>query len=80
MTSDNSSNLQQNSILGLLGAMVALQGWGAVHPDQIDNSVKQHSEEIQALREHQPELKFSIRLLAANVERLTEAIEQAGTP
>ena len=80
MTSDNASKLQQNSILGLLGAMVALQGWGAVHPDQIDNSVKQHSEEIQALREHQAELKFSIRLLAANVERLTEAIAQAGTP
>ena len=80
MTSDNSSKLQQNSILGLLGAMVALQGWGAVHPDQIDNSGKQHSEEIQALREHQAELKFSIRLLAANVERLTEALAQAGTP
>ncbi len=80
MTSENGSKIQQHSILGLLGAMVALQGWGAVHPDQIDNAVKQHSEEIQALREHQAELKFSIRLLAANVQRLTEAIEKAHEP
>ena len=47
MTSENGSKIQQHSILGLLGAMVALQGWGAVHPDAVDNAVKKHSEEIQ---------------------------------
>ena len=80
MTSENGSKIQQHSILGLLGAMVALQGLGAVHPDAVDNAVKKHSEEIQELREQQSELKFSIRLLAANVQRLTEAIEKAHEP
>ena len=77
MTDPSPNKLQQNSILGLLGALVALQGWGAVHPQQIDQNVKEQGEEIQALREHQAELRFSIKMLAENVRRLTEVIEKA---
>ena len=77
MTAPSPNKLQQNSILGLLGALVALQGWGAVHPQQIDQNVKAQGEEIQALREHQAELRFSIKMLAENVRRLTEVIEKA---
>ena len=77
MTDPAQNKLQQNSILGLLGALVALQGWGAVHPQQIDQNVKAQGEEIQALREHQAELRFSIKTLADNVRRLTEVIEKA---
>ena len=77
MPDPSPNKLQQNSILGLLGALVALQGWGAVHPQQIDQNVKAQGEEIQALREHQSELRFSIKMLAENVRQLTEVIEKA---
>ena len=77
MTDPSTNKLQQNSCLGLLGALVALQGWGAVHPQQIDQNVKAQGEEIQALREHQSELRFSIKMLAENVRQLTEVIEKA---
>ena len=77
MTDPTQNKLQQNSILGLLGALVALQGWGAVHPQQIAQNVKAQGEEIQALREHQSELRFSIKMLAENVRQLTEVIEKA---
>ena len=77
MTDPSPNKLQQNSILVLLGALVALQGWGAVHPQQIDQNVKAQGEELQALREHQAELRFSIKMLAENVRRLTEVIEKA---
>ena len=77
MTDPSPNKLQQNSILGLLGALVALQGWGAVHPQQIDQNVRAQGEEIQALREHQSELRFSIKMLAENVRQLTEVIEKA---
>ena len=77
MTDPSQNKLQQNSILGLLGALVALQGWGAVHPQQIDKNVRAQGEEIQALREHQSELRFSIKMLAENVRQLTEVIEKA---
>ncbi len=77
MTDPTQNKLQQNSILGLLGALVALQGWGAVHPQQIEQTVKAQGEAIAALREHQSELRFSIQMLAENVRRLTEVIEKA---
>ena len=77
MTAPSQNKLQQNSILGLLGALGALQGWGAVHPQQIDQNVRAQGEEIQALREHQSELRFSIKMLAENVRQLTEVIEKA---
>ena len=77
MTDPSQNKLQQNSILGLLGARVALQGGGAVHPQQIDQNVRAQGEEIQALREHQSELRFSIKMLAENVRQLTEVIEKA---
>ena len=77
MTDAPQNKLQQNSILGLLGALVALQGWGAVHPQQIEQTVKAQGEEIAALREHQSELRFSIKMLAENVRRLTDVIEKA---
>ena len=77
MSEPSPNKLQQNSILGLLGALVALQGWGAVHPQQIDQNVRAQGEEIQALREHQSELRFSIKMLAENVRQLTEVIEKA---
>ena len=77
MTDPTPNKLQQNSILGMLGALVALQGWGAVHPDEMRQTVKQQGEEIAALREHQSELRFSIKMLAENVRRLTEVIEKA---
>ena len=77
MTDPTPNKLQQNSILGMLGALVALQGWGVVHPDEMRQTVKQQGEEIAALREHQSELRFSIKMLAENVRRLTEVIEKA---
>ncbi len=77
MTDPSPNKLQQNSILGLLGALVALQGWGGVHPDEMRQTVKQQGEEVAALREHQSELRFSIKMLAENVRRLTEVIEKA---
>lgn len=77
MTDPTQNKLQQNSILGMLGALVALQGWGAVHPEQIDQNVRAQGEEIQALREHQSELRFSIKMLAENVRQLTEVIQKA---
>ena len=77
MTDPSQNKLQQNSILGMLGALVALQGWGAVHPEQIDQNVRAQGLEIQALKEHQSELRFSIKMLAENVRRLTEVIEKA---
>ncbi len=77
MTTD-ATKLQQHGILGLLTAILAVSGWGVVQPsDAIDAALKSQGAEIQALRERQAELRFSITLLAENVRRLTQAIEKA---
>ena len=75
MTTD-ASKIQQHGIIGLLTAILAVSGWGAVKPDDVDRALSAHGEEIQALREHQSELRFSIKMLAENVRRLTDVIEQ----
>lgn len=75
MTTDN--RLTQHGVIGLLTAILAVQGWSTVKPETIDESVKKQGEEIAALRERQTELRFSIQLLAENVKRLTEAIDKS---
>tara|TARA_B100001123_G_scaffold231007_1_gene259677 strand:+ start:364 stop:597 length:234 start_codon:yes stop_codon:yes gene_type:complete len=74
----NSENkLTQHGVIGLLTAILAVQGWSTVKPDDIHKSVVEHGKEIEALREDQAELRFSIRLLAENVRSLTEAVEKS---
>ena len=46
-------------------------------PDDIHKSVVEHGKEIEALREDQAELRFSIRLLAENVRSLPAAVEKS---
>lgn len=75
MTTDT-SKIQQHGIIGLLTAILAVSGWGAVKPDDVNRALIRHGEEIEALREHQSELRFSIKMLAENVRRLTDVIEQ----
>ena len=75
MTSEN--KLTQHGIVGLLTAILAVQGWSTVNPATIDASLQKQGEEIVALRERQSELRFSIQMLAENVRRLTEAIEKS---
>jgi len=75
MTTD-ATKLEKHGIIGLLTAILAVSGWGAVRPaDQVDTALKAQGAQIQALREHQAELRFSITLLAENVRRLTQVME-----
>jgi len=76
---DAMGKIQQHGIVGLLSAILAVQGWGAVRPTAVDiqDSVKEHGAALQHIREQQAELRYSIQLLAANVRQLTEAIKDS---
>ena len=77
MTISSATKLQQHGIIGLLTAILAVQGWGTVRPDDIKDHIDENGTAISQLRERQAELRFSIQLLASNIARLTEAIEKS---
>lgn len=67
------SKLGQSGVLGSLVALVALQGFSAVNPD---DSVKENTRLIREVQKEQSELHYSIRALRTSLDRLSLAIEK----
>ena len=67
------SKLGQGGVLGSLVALVALQGFSAVNPD---DGVKENTRLIREIQKEQSELNYSIRALRTSLDRLSLAIEK----